>query len=187
MSDVTRILSRIQKGDMGATDELLPLVYDELRKLAAYRVRQQKPGGSLQATELVHEAYLRLVDVEEAREWNSRGHFFAAAGEAMRRIVVDRARYNARQKRGNQARHVELDEKLIAAEAKSRRMLAMNDALDELQLHDQQAATLVKLRFFVGMQHQEAAEALGIGRRKADRLWVIAKTWLYKQLDADQK
>lgn len=184
MTDVTVLLHRIRTGDAKAADELLPLVYDELRKLAAHRLSANK-GNSLQATELVHEAYLRLVRVGERDEWDGRGHFFASAAEAMRRIIVDRVRRNSAKKRGENARRVEMDESLLPTK-ESHRILGLHEALEEMEAKDAVAATLVKLRYFVGMQHQEAAEVMGLSRRQADRLWLIAKTWLYKELDGDQ-
>lgn len=183
MSEVTILLQRIQNGDAKATDELLPLVYEELRRLAAHRLNAQK-GNSLQATELVHEAYLRLVRATEPKEWNGRGHFFASAAEAMRRIIVDRIRRNVAKKRGDGVQHVEFKDS-IASTQESDRILAVHEALEELETNDAQSATLVKLRYFVGMQHNEAAEAMGLTRRQADRIWLIAKAWLYKQLADD--
>ena len=182
MSEVTRILSAIEQGDPSAPEQLLPLVYDELRKLAAQRLAQETPGQTLQATALVHEAYLRLVDAPEAQRWNSRGHFFAAAAEAMRRILVERARGKRRVKRGGEARRLELDDHLLIDDDRLDELLSVHEALDELERHDAQAATLVKLRFFAGFDHQEAADALGLSRRAADRLWLLARTWLYRAL-----
>ena len=186
MKEVTRILSAMDQGDPHAAEQLLPLVYDELRKLAAQRLAQEKPGQTLQATALVHEAYVRLVEVDKAQHWNSRGHFFAAAAEAMRRILVERARSKRRVKRGGGAQRVELDEHLLAADDRVDELLAVHEALDELERHDAQAAALVKLRFFAGLEHQEAAELLGLGRRAADRLWLLARTWLYRWLGEDE-
>jgi RNA polymerase sigma factor (TIGR02999 family) len=182
MSEVTQILSAIERGDPHAAEQLLPLVYDELRKLAAQRLAQEKPGQTLQPTALVHEAYLRLVDVEKAQHWNSRGHFFAAAAEAMRRILVERARSKRRVKRGGGARRQELREHFLVAEDRVDELLAIHEALDELERHDAQAAALVKLRYFAGFEHQEAADILGLGRRAADRLWLLARTWLHQAL-----
>jgi RNA polymerase sigma factor (TIGR02999 family) len=186
MNEVTRILSAIDQGEPHAAEQLLPLVYDELRKLAAQRLAQEKPGQTLQATALVHEAYVRLVDVDRAQHWNSRGHFFAAAAEAMRRILVERARSKCRVKRGGGAQRLELDEHLLAADDRADELLAVHEALAELQRHDAQAAALVKLRFFAGLEHQEAADLLGLGRRAADRLWLLARTWLYRALAEDK-
>jgi RNA polymerase sigma factor (TIGR02999 family) len=182
MSDVTRILSAIESGDPHAADELLPLVYDELRKLAAQKMTQEAAGQTLQPTALVHEAYLRLVDGDKAQRWNSRGHFFAAAAEAMRRILIERARSKHRAKRGGDARRQDLQEHFLIAEDHLDELFAVHEALDELEQHDARAAALVKLRFFAGFEHQEAADALGLGRRVADRLWLLARTWLFRKL-----
>ena len=182
MSDVTRILSAIEQGDPAAADQLLPLVYDELRKLAAQKLAHERPGQTLDATALVHEAYLRLVDMERAQHWNSRGHFFAAAAEAMRRILVERARHKATRKRGGRLRRLDLDQLALPAEERSVELLALNEALTELEGHDAQAASLVKLRYFAGLGHQEAAQALGVTRRAADRLWAVARAWLYQRI-----
>jgi RNA polymerase sigma factor (TIGR02999 family) len=182
MSEVTQILSAIERGDPHAADQLLPLVYDELRKLAAQRLGQEKPGQTLQATALVHEAYMRLVDVERAQCWDSRGHFFAAAAEAMRRILIDGARHKATAKRGGNLQRIDLEKLSAADDGREEELLALDDALTEFERHDPQAARLVKLRYFAGLSHQEAAEALGIGRRAADRLWALARAWLYQRL-----
>jgi RNA polymerase sigma factor (TIGR02999 family) len=186
MSEVTRILSAVEQGDPHAAERLLPLVYDELRKLAAQKMAREAPGQTLQATALVHEAFVRLVDVGQAQSWNSRGHFFAAAAEAMRRILVERARSKRRVKRGGEARRLELDEHLLAADDRLDEILSVHEALDDLERHDSQAAALVKLRFFAGLEHQEAAELLGLSRRAADRLWLLARTWLYRALAQDE-
>jgi RNA polymerase sigma factor (TIGR02999 family) len=182
MSDVTHILAAIDQGDPHAAAQLLPLIYDELRKLAAARLAQEKPGQTLQPTALVHEAYLRLVGAEQDRHWNSRGHFFAAAAEAMRRILVERARRKATHKHGGRARRLDLDQVAPAADDRFQELLELDEALNELEQHDAPAARLVKLRYFAGLSHQEAAEALGIGRRAADRLWALARAWLYQRL-----
>src|SRR5262245_47757480 len=183
MNDVTQILSQIESGDPSAADQLLPLVYDELRKLAAQRLNREKPGQTLEATALVHEAYLRLLGTAGTEQpWNSRGHFFAAAAEAMRRILVERARQKHRLKHGGGAECIELDLKNIAEPSDSEEMLAVHEALDELERHDAQVAALVKLRYFVGLGHAEAAEALGVSRRVADRLWAVARVWLHQRL-----
>lgn len=179
MSEVTRILKSIEDGDPQAAEELLPLVYDELRKLAAAKMAQEKPGQTLQATALVHEAYLRLVDVEKAQHWNSRGHFFAATAEAMRRILVENARHRQSQKRGGLQQRVNLDEAQSLILAPAEDILALDEALEKLALEDPIKAELVKLRFFAGLSHQEAAEALGISRPTADRYWAYAKVRLY--------
>jgi RNA polymerase sigma factor (TIGR02999 family) len=183
MNDVTRILSAIEQGDPEAAERLLPLVYGELRKLAARRLAHEKPGQTLQATALVHEAYLRLVDVEKAQQWNSRGHFFAAAAEAMRRILVERARRKAAVKHGGGLRRIDLDHLPVPCDdGRADELLALDEAVAELERHDPPSAQLVKLRYFAGLSHQEAAEALGIGRRAADRLWALAKAWLYQRI-----
>jgi RNA polymerase sigma factor (TIGR02999 family) len=182
MSDVTRILSAIEQGDPHAAEQLLPLVYDELRKLAAQKLAQEKPGQTLQVTALVHEAYLRQVDVELARPWNSRGHFFAAAAEAMRRILVDGARRKQADKHGGDRLRVDLPDDLAVSDARSDDLVALDEALSRLERHDPDAARLVKLRYFAGLSHQEAAETLGISRGAADRLWALARAWLFRQL-----
>jgi RNA polymerase sigma factor (TIGR02999 family) len=186
MSEVTHILNAIEHGDPSAAGQLLPLVYDELRKLAAQKMAQEAAGQTLQPTALLHEAYLRLVDGDQAQHWNSRGHFFAAAAEAMRRILVERARSKGRVKRGGGARRQELQEHFLIAEDRMDELLAVHEALDELERHDAQAAALVKLRFFAGFLHQEAAQMLGLSRRAADRLWLLARTWLYRTLAEDE-
>jgi RNA polymerase sigma factor (TIGR02999 family) len=185
MSDVTRILSAIEQGEPHAAEQLLPLVYDELRRLAAQRLAQEAPGQTLQATALVHEAYLRLVDVEQARHWDSRGHFFAAAAEAMRRILVDQARSKASLKHGAGRRRHPVDEATLAASG-AEDVLAVHEALDRLAATDAEAAELVKLRFFAGFTAEQAAEALCISPRSADRLWAYARSFLLKQLKAAQ-
>jgi RNA polymerase sigma factor (TIGR02999 family) len=158
------------------------LVYEELRKLAAQRLSQEKPGQTLQATALVHEAYLRLVDVDQVQQWNSRGHFYAAAAEAMRRILVDQARRKQADKYGGGRLRVDLAEDLAAAEGPADDLVALNEALSRLERHDADAARLVKLRYFAGLSHQEAAEAVGISRGAADRLWAHGRAWLFRQL-----
>jgi RNA polymerase sigma factor (TIGR02999 family) len=187
MSDVTRILSAIEQGDPHAAEQLLPLVYDELRQLAAQKLAQEKPGQTLQATALVHEAYLRLVDVEKAQQWNSRGHFFAAAAEAMRRILVENARRKRRPKHGGDRQRVELDEACSLADDGAEQVLLVNDALDMLAQESPDKAALVKLRFFAGLSAQEAAEALGISRATADRYWSYAKVFIYCALQDAHK
>jgi RNA polymerase sigma factor (TIGR02999 family) len=178
MSDVTQILSAIEQGDPHAAELLLPLVYDELRKLAAAKLAQEKPGQTLQATALVHEAYLRLVDVEEAQRWNSRGHFFAAAAEAMRRILVDQARRKKRPKHGGERRRVPLDEAEPAHRDDAAELLAIHEALDRLAAEDPQAAQLVQLRYFAGLSVEQAAEAMGLPRSTAYVHWSYAKASL---------
>jgi RNA polymerase sigma factor (TIGR02999 family) len=181
MTQVTQILSAIEQGDAGAAGQLLPLVYDELRKLAAQKLAQERPGQTLQATALVHEAYLRLVNVDKVQNWDSRGHFFAAAAEAMRRILVENARRKRSIKRGGRMQRVELDEDFTSHTAPDE-LLALNDALEKLAREDPVKAELVKLRCFAGLSHQEAAQALGISRATADRYWAYAKARLYCEI-----
>jgi RNA polymerase sigma factor (TIGR02999 family) len=183
MSEVTHILSVLEQGDPHAAEQLLPLVYDELRQLAAAKLAQEKPGQTLQATALVHEAYLRLVDGERVQQWNSRGHFFAAAAEAMRRILVDNARRKERPKHGGDRKRVELDAALCSADDGDEQVLLVSDALDRLAQESPQKAALVKLRFFAGLSAQEAAETLGISRATADRYWAYAKVFIYCALE----
>jgi len=182
MADVTQILSAVVAGDPTAAAELLPLVYDELRKLAAARLADEKPGQTLQPTALVHEAYLRLVGGGQPQDWDGRGHFFAAAAEAMRRILVESARRKSTAKRGGKLRRIDVEQLSVADGGREAELLALDDALVELERHDPQAAGLVKLRYFAGLSHQEAAAALGVGRRAADRLWALARAWLYQCL-----
>ena len=186
MSDVTGILSAIEQGDPHAAELLLPLVYDELRKLAAHRLAQEKPGQTLQATALVHEAYLRLVDVDRAQHWKSRGHFFGAAAEAMRRILVESARRKKRIKRGGDCVRDDLDALAIAAPEVSDDLLALDEAFSLLAATDPQAAELVKLRYFAGLTVKEAAEALGMSPRTADSLWAYARAWLLQKIEAGE-
>jgi RNA polymerase sigma factor (TIGR02999 family) len=181
MSEVTRILSAIDQGDLHAAEQLLPLVYDELRRLAAQKFAHEQPGQTLQATALVHEAYLRLVDVEQAQHWNSRGHFFAAAAEAMRRILVEQARHKKSSKAGGGWERVELREDL-AAPGPNVDLVALNDVLDKLASHDHRKAELVKLRFFAGMTIRQAAATLGVAESTADADWAYAKAWLSLEL-----
>lgn len=185
MTDVTLLLDAIENGDAQASDQLLPLVYDELRRLAAQRLAHEPPGQTLQATALVHDAFVRLVDVEHQQQWNSRGHFFAAAAEAMRRILVESTRRKRSLKRGGDRARQELDEADIAASDLKHDILAVNAALDRLAETDAQAATLVKLRFFTGLTVQQAAESLGISTRSAERLWTWSKAWLFRELVDD--
>jgi RNA polymerase sigma factor (TIGR02999 family) len=178
MNEVTSILSAIEAGDPHAAAELLPLVYEELRKLAAARLAVEKPGQTLQPTALVHEAYLRLVGGGDVKGWDGRGHFFAAAAEAMRRILVENARRKARQKRGGERVRVDLDVADPAVPSLDDNLLDLDDALTRLAGADAAAAELVKLRYFAGLSIAQAAEAMGIGARSADRLWAYARAWL---------
>ena len=185
MSEVTRILSAIEQGDPHAAAELLPLVYDELRQLAAQRLTQEKPGQTLQATALVHEAYLRLVGGEEAQHWNSRGHFLAAAAEAMRRILVEGARRKKRLRHGGALRRVDLDASCLVTPDPADDLEALDEALARLEAVDPLAARLVTLRFFAGLGMAEAARALGLPLRTAERNWAYARTWLHRALAAE--
>jgi len=185
MSDVTHILSAIEKGDPKAAEQLLPLVYDELRKLAAARLGDERAGQTLQPTALVHEAYLRLVDTDRAQPWNSRGHFFAAAAEAMRRILINRARDKGRHKRCGSWQRVDLDDLLVADQASEEELFSIDDALQELARRNRPCAELVKLRFFTGLTLDEAAAAMGIARRTANRYWAFARAWLFDALRSE--
>src|SRR5262245_39752349 len=178
MSDVTRILSQIEQGDPQATERLLPLVYDELRKLAAVRMAQEKPGQTMQATALVHEAYLRLVGSDVASQWNGRGHFFAAAAEAMRRILVESARRKKRVKHGGEQKRVDLLESDLTTAAQPDEILALDEALTRLTAEDPEAAQVVHLHFFVGLPIEDVAETLGVSRATAYRQWSYARAWL---------
>ena len=182
MNDVTRILSAIEQGDQHAAEQLLPVVYDELRKLATERMAQENPGQTLQATALVHEAYVRLVGSEQEKSWDNRGHFFAAAAEAMRRILLNRARDKGRQKRGGDWQRVDLNQVAVADNASDDQVIAVDEALQRLGNQNHQCAELVKLRFFTGLTMEEAAAALGIAPRTAHRYWVFARAWLYDAL-----
>ena len=182
VSEVTRILSAIEEGDPHAADHLLPLVYDELRRLAAAKLAQEKPGQTLESTALVHEAYLRLVDTEKAQHWNSRGHFFAAAAEAMRRILVDNARHKRSKKAGGERIRLDLDQLAAATSDRHDDVLDIDAALVGLASADPQAAELVKLRYFAGLTIPQAADALGISPRSADFLWAYARAWLLRSL-----
>jgi RNA polymerase sigma factor (TIGR02999 family) len=183
MRDVTQILNAIEQGDPRAAEQLLPLVYEELRKLAAQRLAQEKPGQTLQATALVHEAYLRLVDAEKVQRWDSRGHFFAAAAEAMRRILVESARRKGRHRHGGGRLRQALDLDALAAQEPADELLALHDALEQLAAHDPLKARLVELRFFAGLTLAEAARCLGISLSTADRAWRYARAWLYAAMD----
>jgi RNA polymerase sigma factor (TIGR02999 family) len=185
LNDVTQILSAIERGDSHAAEQLLPLVYNELRRLAAQRLAQENPGQTLQATALVHEAYVRLVDADQVRHWNSRGHFFGAAAEAMRRILVDQARRRNAAKRGGRGRHEVLHESAIVAGRPPEELLAVHELLDRLAEIDPTAANLVKLRFFVGLNMSEVAEALGVSIRSAHDIWAYARTWLHQKMTAE--
>jgi RNA polymerase sigma factor (TIGR02999 family) len=182
MSEVTQILSAIERGDPDAASQLLPLVYDELRKLAAERMAQEKPGQTLQATALVHEAYVRLVDVDQGQKWNGRGHFFAAAAEAMRRILIENARRKKADKHGGASNRVDLEEAEFAASSAPETKLQLSDALDVLAREDPAVAQVAKLRLFAGMSASEAAEVLGLSRATAFRHWTYARAWLHAQL-----
>jgi RNA polymerase sigma factor (TIGR02999 family) len=181
MSDLTRILDRVRQGDSKAAEELLPLVYGELRKLAAHKMAHEAPGQTLQPTALVHEAWLRLVDSPDQR-WEGRAHFFTAAAEAMRRILIDNARRKHALKRGAGLERLDLDQVEVAAQADEETLLVVNEALEKLASEDPSAAELVKLRFFVGLSNAEAAEALGVSERSAKRYWTFARAWLYHEI-----
>ena len=182
MHDVTCILSAIEQGDPHAAEQLLPLVYDELRKLAGQKMAQEAPGQTLQATGLVHEAYLRLVDVDKAQHWNSRGHFFAAAAEAMRRILIDTARRKGRVKRGGDRKRVDLDDADVVSMAAPDELLVIDEAIAKLAVEDPQAAQLVRLRYFAGLPVEEAAELTGLSRSSAYEHWSYARAWLHCEL-----
>lgn len=183
MSDVTRLLDAIGMGDRQASAELMPLVYEELRRLAAHRLSQESPGNTLQATALVHEAYLRLVGSTEPQQWDNRGHFFAAAAEAMRRILVEYARRKMRIKHGGQLKRVELDEEHFATTTSDEHLLAIDEALERLASEEPLAAELVKLRFFAGFSIAEAADILGLSRTKAYEQWAYARAWLRCEIE----
>jgi len=182
MSDVTRILSQIDAGDPQAAELLLPLVYEELRKLAAVKLAQEKPGQTLQATALVHEVYLRLVGGHGEQAWNSRGHFFGAAAEAMRRILVDNAKRKQARKRGGELERQDLDALELALPEIPEDLVALDEALNKLAETDKRAAELVQLRFFAGLPLPETAQLLGISPRTADRLWAYARAWLHQEI-----
>ena len=182
MSEVTRILDAIGRGDLQAASRLLSLVYDELRRMAADKLAREAPGHTLQATALVHEAYLRLVDTDHAQPWNSRAHFFSAAAEAMRRILIERARHRQRLRHGGGRTRIDLDEACPMVSPPSDDLLALDEALTRLAAHDPVRAELVKLRFFAGLTMPEAAQALGVSLATAERYWTFARTWLYTEL-----
>jgi RNA polymerase sigma factor (TIGR02999 family) len=187
LDNVTHILSAIEQGDPQAAEQLLPLIYDELRRLAAARMKHESPGQTLQATALVHEAYLRLVDRETAQGWENRGHFFAAAAEAMRRILVEQARRKGRLKHGRDWERVDLEEIEIPAQELGDDMVALDEALTKLAEKHPEKAELVKLRYFAGFTVPEAAQALGISTTTADRYWTYARAWLFRELAPDDK
>jgi RNA polymerase sigma factor (TIGR02999 family) len=185
MIDVTQILSRIEQGDSDAAAQLLPLVYSELRKLAAAKLAHEKPGQTLQATALVHEAYIRLVDVDEAQHWNSRGHFFGAAAEAMRRILVDSARRRQSAKHGGNLDRQEIADSRLVAPEQCGNLIALDEALEALTKEDPASAELVKLRYFAGLTVTQAADVLGVSARKADFMWAFARSWLRRAISSD--
>ncbi|MFO0999188.1 MAG: ECF-type sigma factor [Planctomycetaceae bacterium] len=182
MTDVSQLLTAIERGDANAADQLLPLVYGELRKLAASKMAQEKPGQTLQATALVHEAFVRLVDVQKAQQWSGRGHFFAAAAEAMRRILVENARRRQQLKHGGEFHKTEADDVPIVADTTQDDLIALDEALVRLKTVDADAARLVQLRYFTGLTIPLAAESLGISPRTADRLWAFARAWLHREI-----
>ena len=185
MNEATTLLQRAQAGDQHASEELLPLVYDELRRLAARKMAQIPPGQTLQPTALVHEAYLRLTG-GDGQKWDGRGHFFAAAAEAMRRILIEGARRKAARRHGGGQQRVDVDEVQVAAELKDDDILAVNDALEKFAKRDPQKAELVKLRYFVGLKVEEAAEVLGISETMAKRHWTYARSWLLREIEEQQ-
>jgi RNA polymerase sigma factor (TIGR02999 family) len=188
MRDVTQILSAIEAGEPAAAEQLLPVIYDELRKLAAHRINQEKSGQTLQATALVHEAYVRLVGgTRQERRWESRGHFFAAAAEAMRRILVENARRKKRLKRGGEFVRQDLDVAEIAASGVQEDLVALDEALTKLAATDRQSAELIQLRYFAGLALPEAARTLGISPRTADRLWAYARAWLHREIQGNTR
>ncbi len=182
MSDVTRHLTAIEEGDPSAAERLLPLVYDELRKLAAVKMAREKPGQTLQATALVHEAYVRLVDRERAQRWDGRAHFFSAAAEAMRRILIENARRKSRLKHGGRIQRVDLDAVELPLPLPDDDLLALDEALDRLAMVDSRAAEVVKLCFFVGLTQEQAARELGVSLSTAERLWGFARAWLFREI-----
>jgi RNA polymerase sigma factor (TIGR02999 family) len=184
MSDVTRILSAIEQGDQKASEQLLPLVYEELRKLASQKMAQENPDQTIQATALVHEAYIRLVDVEKAQHWNSRGHFFGAAAEAMRRILVEQARHKNRLKHGGGMERVDLDSGCAVSELPQFDLIALDEALTKLSGIEPKKAELVTLRYFAGLTMPQAAELLGVSLATTERYWTFAKSWLFAELSA---
>jgi len=187
MTELTRILSAIDQGDPNAAEQLLPLVYNELRKLAAQKLAQEKPGQTLEATALVHEAYVRLVDVDKVQHWNSRGHFFGAAAEAMRRILVEQARHKRSAKAGGQHRRLELHDQHLASSSRNVNLIALDEALEKLACQDRRKAEVVKLRYFAGLTLRQVAEALGIAESTADADWAYAKSWLRVALNEEPR
>ena len=183
--DITQILYQLEQGDPAASEQLLPLVYEELRKLAAVKMVNEKPGQTLQATALVHEAFVRLVDVKARQDWRSRGHFFGAAAEAMRRILINRARDKGRVKRGGQLQRVDLDQIEVAFDTPGENLLVVDEAIERLAVENPQCAQLVKLRFFAGLTIEEAAAALEVSPRTAKRHWTYARAWLFDALRDD--
>lgn len=186
MSEVTRILTAIEQGNLRAADELLPLVYEELRRLAAQKMSHERPGQTLDATALVHEVYIRLVGAE-AQNWSSRTHFFAAAAEAMRRILIENARRKQRCKHGADRHKVDLDDSKIVIEGPSNDLIALDEALSMLAEEDRIVADLVKMRYFAGLTIEQTAEVLGVSRRTADRYWAYARAWLYQKITKSEK
>jgi RNA polymerase sigma factor (TIGR02999 family) len=186
MSDVTRILSAMEQGDPHAAEQLLPLVYDDLRQLAAAKLAQEKPGQTLQPTALVHEAYLRLVGADKGQAWDNRGHFFAAAAEAMRRILIENARRKQSQKHGGHLARFDLEAVDLAAPESPEGLLALEDAMQKLARQDKSAAQVVQLRFFAGLPLSEVAALLGISPRTADRLWAYARAWLHQEIQGNR-
>jgi RNA polymerase sigma factor (TIGR02999 family) len=185
MTDLTRILSAMEQGDPHAAEHLLPLVYDELRQLAAAKLAQEKPGQTLQATALVHEAYLRLVDADQAPQWKNSRHFFAAAAEAMRRILVEKARRKRSVKHGGKRARIDLDEAIVVEDEPREDLLELDELLEQLAAADPRAAELVKLRFFAGLTGDQTAEVLGISPRAVDLLWAYARAWLFEKLQRE--
>jgi RNA polymerase sigma factor (TIGR02999 family) len=183
VNDVTRILNSLDDSGPEATRKLVPIIYDELRRLATAKMAHERPGQTLQATALVHEAWLRLVGSDTPKHWNSRGHFFAAAAEAMRRILIDNARRKATEKHGGRLERVELSDVDVAINTDDDRLLLVDEALQKLAAQDKDAAELIKLRFFAGMSNEEAAQTLGLSERTAGRLWAYARAWLYKEIN----
>jgi len=187
MSDITRILGAIEQGDANAVEQLLPLVYEELRKLAGQKMTREKPGQTFQATALVHEAYLRLVDVDDVQQWNSRGHFFAAAAEAMRRILIENARRKQRLRHGGGWQRIDLDELNVCDENASDELLALDEALVRLAEQEALIAEVVKLRYFAGLTIEQTAQTLKISVRTAKRHWAYAKAWLFQQICGESR